>query len=182
MRLSDCELLIVPGYESSGPAHWQTLWEQAFGARRVEQVSWTHPRREPWVSRIVEEVQRATRPVVIIAHSLGVAAVAHAVPRFPAAVVRGAFLVAPPDVEDPTLLPELELDFAPLPRTPLPFHSTLVASHSDPYATFEKVQGLAASWGSTLFDAGDAGHINTASGHGTWFAGFRALDQLVAMI
>ncbi len=179
MAPTDCELLIIPGYESSGPDHWQTHWERALAnARRVEQASWTAPRREPWVARIVEEVQRARRPVVLVAHSLGVAAVAHAAPLFAPGAVRGAFLVALPDVEDPAVLPQLALDFAPLPRDPLPFPSVLVASRTDPFAGFARASELAEHWHATLIDAGDAGHINTDSGHGPWPEGLRALDQL----
>jgi hypothetical protein len=68
--------------------------------------------------------------------------------------------------------------FAPLPRDPLPFPSLLVASRSDPYCTFERAEDFAYAWGSALLDAGDAGHVNIASGYGPWpeglmrFAGF----------
>jgi uncharacterized protein len=68
--------------------------------------------------------------------------------------------------------------FAFLPRDPLPFPSLLVASSDDPYCTMEEAVDLASAWGSQLVEAGAAGHINAASGHGPWpegmmrFAGF----------
>ncbi len=54
----------------------------------------------------------------------------------------------------------------------------MIASASDSYCTIDEAQELAGAWGSEFSDAGDAGHINTQSGHGPWpeglmrFAGF----------
>jgi uncharacterized protein len=180
MRTSDCDILIVPGYENSGPDHWQSRWQQRLStARRVEQDNWEQPERDAWVSRLVSAVEGCRRPVVLVAHSLGVAAVVHAAPRFPHGVVRGAFLVALPDVESVAVRPvEVDPSFAPLPRDPLPFPSLLVASRSDPYCALERAEDFAFAWGSAPIDAGDAGHLNVASGYGPWpeglmrFAGF----------
>lgn len=179
MRTSDCEILIVPGYDNSGPDHWQTRWEaQLSTARRVEQANWLEPDREAWASRIVEEVERAVRPVVLVAHSLGVVAVAYAAPRLRGEKVRGAFLVGLPDVEDPSFALDAEKSFAPIPREPLPFPSVLVASRNDPYCSYEKAEDVSYAWGAAFVDAGESGHMNTASGHGPWpeglmrFAGF----------
>jgi predicted alpha/beta hydrolase family esterase len=179
MRTSDCDILIVPGYENSGPDHWQTRWERQLStAQRVEQENWNEPRRDAWTSRIARKVERAKRPVVLVAHSLGVVAVAHAAPLLPRGAVRGAFLVGLPDVERPDLIPGLALDFAPIPRDPLPFPSVLIASRSDPHCDYDTAEDIAYAWGSAIVDAGDSGHLNTASGHGPWpeglmrFAGF----------
>jgi uncharacterized protein len=179
MRTSDCDILIVPGHTNSGPDHWQSRWQQRLSsARRVEQDDWDSPLRDAWVSRLVNTVEGCRRPVVLVAHSLGVITVAHAAPLLPRAIVRGAFLVAPPDTEDPRLVLAIERSFAPVPRDPLPFPSLLVASRSDPYCAFGRAEDFAYAWGSALLDAGDAGHINTASGYGPWpeglmrFAGF----------
>jgi uncharacterized protein len=179
MRTSDCDILIVPGYENSGPDHWQTRWERQLStARRIEQASWDEPRREHWAARVVTEIGRARRPVVLVAHSLGILAVAHAAQQLSGNAVRGAFLVALPNVDDPAAVPEAVLDFAPIPRDPLPFPSVLIASRTDPFCGYETAEDIAYAWGSAIVDAGDAGHINTASGHGPWpeglmrFAGF----------
>jgi len=179
MRTSDCDILIIPGYENSGPDHWQSRWERQLStARRVEQASWDEPKRSEWVARVVTEVQRAKRPVVLVAHSLGVPTVAHAAPQLKGSRVRGAFLVGLPDVENPGLVPEAVTNFGPIPRDPLPFPSVLVASRNDPHCPYEKAEDIAYAWGSAIVDAGESGHLNTASGHGPWpeglmrFAGF----------
>ena len=68
--------------------------------------------------------------------------------------------------------------FKAIPRDPLPFPSIFVASSNDPFSTMEQSADLSLAWGSDLVEAGDAGHINAASGHGPWpeglmrFAGF----------
>jgi predicted alpha/beta hydrolase family esterase len=179
MRTSDCDIVIVPGYTNSGPEHWQTRWERKLSTtRRVEQDAWDRPVREAWSSRLRETVEACRRPVVLVAHSLGVITVVHAAPILPPDVVRGAFLVAPADVEDPDVIPVMDPSFAPVPRDPLPFPSLLVASRSDPYCSYERAEDLAFAWGSALLDAGEAGHLNPESGYGPWpeglmrFAGF----------
>jgi predicted alpha/beta hydrolase family esterase len=177
MRTSEVDILIVPGWSSSGPDHWQSRWERTLKtARRVEQENWVVPEREAWVGRIIETIVQSTRPVVLVAHSLGVAAVAHMAQRIPKGFLSGAFLVAPADVDNAADWPETEgfkLDgrasgFAPLPLDPLPFPSVLVASSNDPYCRIERATELANAWGATLVEAGDVGHINGASGHGPW--------------
>jgi uncharacterized protein len=179
MRTSDCDIVIVPGYTNSGPEHWQTRWERKLSTtRRVEQDAWDRPVRDAWTSRLRETVDACRRPVVLVAHSLGVITVVHAAPILPPDVVRGAFLVAPADVEDLDVIPVMDPSFAPIPRDPLPFPSLLVASRSDPYCSYERAEDLAFAWGSALLDAGEAGHLNTESGYGPWpeglmrFAGF----------
>lgn len=176
MRTSDCDIIIVPGYTNSGSDHWQSRWQRKLStARRVEQDDWDSPSREPWVARLVEVVAASRRPVIIVAHSLGVVTVAHAAPLLPRDVVRGALLVAPADVDKPGLIPAVEQSFSPIPQDPLPFPSLLVASRSDPYCAYERAEDLAFAWGSALVDAGDAGHINPESGFGPWPEGLMRL-------
>ena len=43
-----------------------------------------------------------------------------------------------------------------------------MASRNDPQCPYNDAGELALAWGSTLVDAGDTGHIDTASGHGPW--------------
>ncbi|MDB5559949.1 MAG: alpha/beta hydrolase [Enterovirga sp.] len=182
MKTSDADILIVPGLGGSGTDHWQTRWEGKLStARRVEQPDWTRPVLSTWVERLTAEVRASRRPVVLVAHSLGVATVVHAAPLLPDRAVRGAFLVGLPDVERPDMPPEIDPAFSPLPREPLPFPSLLVASRDDPYCAYDRAEDFAYSWGSAIVDAGQAGHLNTESGFGPWpeglmrFAGFLRL-------
>lgn len=168
MKVSETHILIVPGYTNSGPNHWQTRWERKLStARRVEQAEWSKPVREDWVARMIEEVNAAEKPVVIVAHSLGVATAIHALPHCTRQIA-GAFLVAPPDVANPKIRPKHLMTFGPYPRDPLPFPSVMVASRNDSFGSYEHAGDIANAWGSLLVDAGDAGHINTESGHGPW--------------
>lgn len=179
MRTSDADILIVPGLGGSGPDHWQTRWEQKLStACRVEQESWDRPESRAWTARIVEAVRRCERPAIIVAHSLGVVAVAQAGPSLPPGSVLGAFLVGLPDLERPDAPAEIDPDFAPMPRDPLPFPSLLVASRNDPYCSYDRAEDFSYAWGAALVDAGEAGHLNPESGFGPWpeglmrFAGF----------
>jgi predicted alpha/beta hydrolase family esterase len=179
MRSSDVDILIVPGHDNSGADHWQSRWERQLStARRIEQESWDGSSKNDWVGRIVDDVARAERKVVLVAHSLGVIAAVHAAPLLPAGKVLGAFLVGAPDIEREDFPLDLDPAFRPIPRDPLPFPSVLVVSRTDPFTSYARAEDLGYAWGSAVIDAGDAGHLNTTSGHGPWpeglmrFAGF----------
>lgn len=168
MKVKDADILIVPGYTNSGPDHWQSRWQQRLStARRVEQAEWAKPVREDWTAAVAAAVNEAERPVVVVAHSLGVASFVQALPRFTRPVA-GAFLVAVPDVANPTIRPRHLMTFGPYPRDPLPFPSLAVASRNDPYCAFDVAEDIAGAWGSLFIDAGEAGHLNAESGHGPW--------------
>lgn len=174
-------VLTVPGYHSSGPGHWQTIWEQTRGdCRRVELGLWASPRRNPWVTKLDQAIRTADAPVILAAHSLGCLAVAWwaALAGQPwGAPVIGALLVAPPDVERTDACAAIG-GFAPIPHLPLPFPSILVASRNDRYTAFQRSADMAQFWGSSLLDLGEAGHINTESGFGRWQDGEALLDLL----
>lgn len=173
--------LIIPGLHGSGPGHWQRLWlEFDPDARIVEQDDWDHPSLDAWLGRLGAALADGI-PKVLVAHSLGAILVAHFAARRLPGLVAGALLVAPADVERCAPRHPALAGFAPLPQGPLPFPSIVVASRNDPYAAFARAAGFAYSWGSALVDAGDAGHIHVASGHGSWPDGFRLLAALTRM-
>jgi hypothetical protein len=178
MRSSDADILIIPGLGGSAPDHWQSRWAAKLPtARRVEQADWGRPERAAWRDRILEEAERAERPLIFVAHSLGVLALAHAAP-FLRGKVKGGFLVAPPSREIVAGLDSIDSAFAALPGDPLPFPSLVIASRNDPFATYAESEAFARGFGAELADAGHSGHINVDSGHGPWpeglmrFAGF----------
>ncbi len=183
-------ILTVPGLGNSGPGHWQSEWEARLpGCRRVDLGLWEDPHRNTWVNKLNLAIQRAEGPVVLAAHSLGCLAVAwwaeYEQPGSPSrsgpadgGKVIGALLVAPPDVEDRPLDRRLTR-FAPVPESALPFPSVLVASRNDPYLTMAQARSLSRRWGARLADAGEAGHINAASGLGDWAFGRLLLNTLL---
>ncbi|WP_375465751.1 RBBP9/YdeN family alpha/beta hydrolase [uncultured Methylobacterium sp.] len=176
MKTADCDILIVPGLGGSGEGHWQTRWADRLAtARVVEQDDWHAPEPAAWRARVCEAVSASARPVILIAHSLGVVACVEAVPDFPEGRVRGALFVALPDVEEASNLPESVRAFAPLPRVPLPFPALLVASRTDPHCAYARAEDFSHAWGAAFVDAGESGHLNVASGHGPWPEGLMRL-------
>jgi uncharacterized protein len=179
VKIAEADILIVPGLGNSGPGHWQRRWAERFStARVVEQEEWDQPEIGPWVYAIEREIMLATRPVVLIAHSLGVSATVIAARRLADTKVRGAFLVSAPDLELNPNIPAEARPFVP-PRDPLPFPSMLIASSSDPLCSVERAVEFATCWGSDFHLAGDAGHINVASGHGPWPEGLMMFTRLM---
>ena len=58
-------ILLLPGWQNSGPGHWQSLWEAKFGDLRVEQHDWMLPLRGDWISRLEDVVQQHSGPVLL---------------------------------------------------------------------------------------------------------------------
>lgn len=171
-------VLILPGWQNSEPEHWQSLWESAHPEyARVPQQEWERPRRDDWVETLDFTVEALPAPPLIVAHSLGCIAVAHwgKSARHP---VRGALLVAPPDLDRPDTPPELA-SFAPVPLERLPFPSVVVASTDDPYSSLQRAQQFAEAWGSRFVNVGPKGHINTGAGYGPWPEGEKLLAELL---
>lgn len=182
MRISEADILIVPGYTGSSEHHWQTRWEQKLStARRVEQRSWDEPDPAEWADAVADAVNEATRPVILVAHSIGVAACVRAIPKFERPVA-GAFFVAPPDVSDPAIEPPSLRVFGSYPRDPLPFPSVVVASQSDPYSSLAAAEETASAWGALFVDAGESGHLNDDSGHGPWPEGLLTFGKFLARL
>jgi uncharacterized protein len=175
-------VLTVPGLGSSGPSHWQTLWEEHLpDTHRVELGMWNKPHRNAWVTKLDQSIRAARAPVVLVAHSLGCLAVAWWAALSPQPYgwpVAGALLVAPADVDRVDVHPDIAA-FKPSPRQLLPFPSILVASTDDPWIEIEKARSLAAQWGSHFVDAGAQGHLNAASGIGWWAEGQELLDRVI---
>jgi len=172
-------VLIVPGIDNSGPAHWQTLWENGLPeAERVEQADWARPRLADWTASLAEAIR--DRPgAVLVAHSLGCALVAHLLNITGGRGVAAALLVAPADVDDSGRTRRLAPDFAPMPRAAFPVPTIVAASRDDPFVSFGRAQAFAGHWGARFVDLGHAGHVNVDSGHGPWPEGRALFDDLV---
>ena len=179
MTMDGCTVLMVPGYENSGPQHWQTLWQKEHAEyKRVEQKDWQHPERNEWVNALDRAIAAVSGKVILVAHSIGCVAVAHwaATPR---PQVVGALLVAPADAERPSLPKEIK-GFAPMPLKPLPFRSIAVISNDDPYTNLMRARFFASKWKSRLVEVGGKGHLNSDSNLGRWPEGESLLQELIA--
>jgi predicted alpha/beta hydrolase family esterase len=173
--------LLVPGRGIPRPEHWLQRW-----ARAHPEYRWApRPPGPPFdvrarVRDLHEAISAAAEPAVLIAHSAGCITVAEWARRHEGPV-RAALMVTPPYIDPEwTPGPDDPPDLADwvMPRDRLPFRTILVASRTDPYTTFEQFEQYAREWGAELFDAGDAGHIETASGYGPWPDGERLVATL----
>jgi predicted alpha/beta hydrolase family esterase len=175
------EYLLLPGYQNSGPLHWQTLWEAGNPAyKRVMQMDWDHPDMEAWSGNLESAVQAARGEVILLAHSLGCLLVAHwaaSAPILSRSKVKAAFLVGVVDPAGPAF-PKAAKGFSPIPFDPLPFKSLVVASTDDPYASVEFALRCSQAWHSLFEAIGPKGHINAASGIGVWPEGKALLAGL----
>ena len=172
-------VLTLPGWQGSGPEHWQTRWEQRYGYQRVEQHDWQRPLRGDWTARLEEVVlahaAENTGPILLAAHSLGCILTAWwAAHSRHAHHVAGALLVAPPDIERDDNRQQIP-GWSPPARQRLPFPAVLVASSDDPFGSAESASRLAVEWGADFLNLGPQGHINADSGLGDWDAGHALL-------
>jgi uncharacterized protein len=173
-------ILVVPGLGGSDDQHWQTHLQRTFPqAARVHQEDWDKPDVKKWLERLSRAVE--ARPgAVLVAHSLGCPLVAHLAARRSDVPVAATLLVAPADVESARHTPSHTRGFAPIPRSPLPFQSVVVASTNDPYIEFDRCRDLARAWGAEFIDVGACGHINVASGFGPWPVGEGIVAAMLA--
>ncbi|MBT1683366.1 RBBP9/YdeN family alpha/beta hydrolase [Curtobacterium flaccumfaciens] len=183
--------VIVPGIWNSDPDHWQSVWEreqedehdehiqhdhrpQQPAAVRIAPTSWSDPDPDDWRAAISTAVASCPESPVLIAHSLGVLAVADwlATAADAPALVTGAFLVAPPDPLGETFPDEASGFVTPRPVPPAQQVPTrLVVSDDDPYCSADRALVFAEAMGADVVRVGALGHVNVASGVGAWPAG-----------
>jgi len=184
--MTTARVLLLPGWQNSGPEHWQSRWERMYGYERVQQHDWMRPLRGDWIARLQDVVlghtahrdPDAPADIVLVGHSLGCLLVAAwAAHTQLAHHIRGALLVAPGDPQREELVGTLG-SWAQIPQAALPFPSLLLGSQDDPYCSFTRAQAFASAWGSPFIDYGHSGHINADSGLGDWPQGLAFLAQL----
>lgn len=166
--MNPSNVLILPGWQNSGPDHWQSRWERTHGYTRVEQHDWMQPLRGDWIARLEDVLLSCTEPAVLVAHSLGcIHTAAWAAHSRNTSRVKAALLVAPPDVEREDLRQMLP-SWSPIALQNLPFRTTVIASSNDPFCSLQRARQFAHAWGADFMDAGELGHINAESGLGDW--------------
>ncbi|QJC54748.1 hypothetical protein HC248_00010 [Polaromonas vacuolata] len=174
-------VLILPGWQNSGPSHWQSLWEKSLGYTRVEQHDWIKPLRGDWIARLEETLLDLPEQdnAVLVAHSLGcIQVAAWAAHSINTQRVKAALLVAPADVEREDMRQILP-SWAPIARQRLGFKSLVYASSNDTYCSLERSTSFAKDWGATLLLAGERGHLNGQSNLGDWPEAQAQLQRLM---
>jgi predicted alpha/beta hydrolase family esterase len=172
-------VLVLPGWQGSGPAHWQMRWVTDHGYRVVDQHDWQRPLRGDWLMRLEEAVLDAPGEVVLVAHNLGCSQVAAwAAHSQHTARVRAALLVAPADVLAPVLSHALS-SWSTEAHQRLPFKAVVVGSENDPLCSMSTAQALALGWGAQWVNVGPAGPINQESKLGDWPQGLALLTELM---
>ena len=167
-------VLIVPGMGTSGPGHWQSIWQEKHPEfQRVEQSNWDEPILIEWIVNLEDHLNRVDGDKIIVAHSLGcIISVEVTSGRDD---IAGAMLVAPADLEAMD-----EPGYIPLKR--LGFPSVVVTSENDPWVTIDRAQTMASAWDSEFVNIGEAGHINAESGFGVWLEGWQIFENLLQRI
>jgi uncharacterized protein len=159
-------ILIVPGLSNSCARHWQSWFEGCLPyCVRVRQSDWETADLRVWAQAVSDAAEAAGGRVWLVAHSFGCLAAVRAAAQT-GADIAGALLVAPAD-------PAKFGAVFTLPRTALPFRTVVVGSENDDWMSLGSARRWSRTWGATLVNAGRAGHINVASGHGPWPAGLR---------
>ena len=177
-------VLILPGWQNSGPDHWQSRWELFHGYARVEQHDWQRPLRGDWIARLEDVLlgNDQSQPAVLVAHSLGcITVAAWAVHSQNTHRVGAALLVAPPDVEREEIGGMLP-GWTPIPLRRLPFPTVLIASTNDPFCRIDRARTLAQAWDARMIEAGPRGHLNADSGLGDWPEAHSELFNLIRSI
>ncbi len=166
-------IVIVHGYDGSGPGHWQHWLHRELEGRGVPVAfpqfsAPVEPVADVWVAELDAVIERSAEPVRLVAHSLGVWAVDHLLSRKGAGPIEAALLVAPPS---PWSLFEPIQSFLPPPRSreawaPLRDASLLLGSDNDDLAGEEEFVELGERLGVECQILRGAGHINAAAGFG----------------
>ena len=174
-------VLILPGWQNSGPDHWQSRWQATHRYTRVEQHDWQRPLRGDWIARLEEVLLGLDEAAVLVAHSLGcIHTAAWAAHSQSTHRVKAALLVAPPDVEHDDIRQMLP-SWSPVPLQRLPFPTVVISSDNDPFCSLARAEGFAKAWGSDFIPAGSHGHLNADSGLGDWPEAHARLSRLMAL-
>ncbi|MBK4214811.1 alpha/beta hydrolase [Paracoccus caeni] len=167
--------LIVPGLDGSPAPHWQDWWARTdLNAAMIDLPAPHRPVRAAWEAALAVAIIKNPGSI-LVGHSLGSVVIAQMLATWPGLPVRAAVLVAPASPQGSDRLK----DFGALPRVSFDVPTVVVASHNDPWMTFDEATDLSEHWGSTLIDLGNAGHVNVASGFGPWPGGKLIRDSLI---
>jgi predicted alpha/beta hydrolase family esterase len=171
----DFRILVVPGLHGSGPAHWQSRWQQLYPYfERVEQACWDVPDLAAWSAQLDRVLRASSQPTLIVAHSFGCLTAVRSL-QFNTHSVSGALLVAPADPDKFGVAGDLA-------QARLSVPAIVVGSMNDPWMEISNAARWANSWGGEFVNAGALGHINADSRLGDWRLGVLLLQRLAGSI
>ena len=184
VHIEESVILMLPGWQDSGPNHWQTLWLKKYpNSVKVIQKDFMFPKKSDWVQKLNEEVEKhSNNRIILVGHSLACATIAHwssTAGSKTTAKIKGALLVSPFDNNNMPIFPKELVDFFPMPLEQLKFKTIVVTSNNDPWVSLDRATDFAKCWGSQLVNIGPCGHINTEAGFGEWPEGEKLLGQLL---
>lgn len=164
--------VFVAGIGNCEPEHWQARWyARTESGTWVDHDDWDNPVRDAWVKDLDESLRAIKGPKILIAHSLGCTAIAEWASEHEVGGIKGAFLVAPPDVRGSNF-PAAAVGFDAAQRPRLPFPALVVASEDDHYGSVGHASDFADGIGARMVNVGRKGHINTESRLGGWPEGW----------
>ena len=175
----EAHFLIQPGWQNSGPHHWQTLWEAQLGhaATRVPQQDWMVPERIAWTRRWSRR-SAARRPRSSY-WRIASAAWRRSSPS-QTAPVAAVVLVAPADAERRERAgsaPYLHADPDEASRIRPPCWWPATAT---PTARLDRAEAFAQAWKADLEIVTGGGHINADAGFGPWPDGWLMVGDMAA--
>jgi uncharacterized protein len=187
--MTDATVVLVPGLRGHVEDHWQTRLAATLpDARTVRPLGRNEPSLTARVSLLDQIVEDVDGPVVIVAHSAGVLVTVHWAAAYGGTSVVGALLATPPALaaELPPEYPPVgrlrDNGWLPIPRRPLPFPSILATSTDDALGNPVRLRAMANAWGSREHSLGAVGHLNPASGFGSWPEATSLIEQLTTGI
>jgi predicted alpha/beta hydrolase family esterase len=170
-------VVVIPGWNGSGPGHWQTWLEEELAeagreTRRPAFADVDHPDLNDWLAALRATVRDLPADGYdVVAHSLGAVLWLHHVAQAgDSPVPARVLLVAPPSPE--TNVAEIAEFFPPPMDIDTVRHgadgTALVAGDDDPYLS----EGIADAYGRPLKMATtiveNGGHLNLEAGYGPW--------------
>ena len=163
------EIILSPGFTGASPGHWMHSLSD-LNPTWVSQDNWNRMDRAKWIDNVYRSITSTKNDVILVGHSCGSVSIAQLVADVPqlAKTIRKLILVAPADVDDPTLKLNEVKKQAPLPNARLLVPSIVVCAKDDPFLSPKRAIKISSAWGSELIHLDAGGHLSTADGYGEW--------------
>lgn len=167
--------IIVPGVGGSDSDHWQSwLQRELMSCSRVQQKDWNLPILKDWMKSFVTLVAKIEAPIQIVAHSFGCLTSVAALAQHPelTSKIKKLILVAP---ANPArfgangFARNSPNDYATyFHQLKIAVPTEMIISENDPWLNFDDALALAKAWRIKPRNLGQVGHINVASGFGSF--------------